>query len=465
MSFHFRHALQVWHHVVVVNLNPKTQTLQVGHHALVVSNKSITFYLNGVSIGTEELPRMITNCNGQLEIGGKDLALSSFKVYDRALKPFEMLEIYEGGLPLADMASGSTMEEWVELPLAATNEKVALSTDRAVASVEDNRADLEINLMIDAGIEEAKYFQGDDPLYPPDSAPPVILRSGDETKISTAAEREKWIESGRPSNDTSLSSSRSIIADEYGSFFPVIESPVYADGSTYATLPAIMPAFNGFALTFWVRHFNPKAHISLQLKLISPDERRYLKAYIVHDLFGVDIVDQDASPPLDLQHAEYISFIENRQLNEKYSVEVGNFDNPGALVWRQVIFTVDASERRMKAYVDGQVLFDSWSGSRDNPQLKWRLPDTLDPSAFFSGLEVKSYQLKSLTDDEGFSTHHRRVSASDTEEAERIAYFKLAKVRLYMSGLSPEAIKDMHYRSTWPSGAKMQMCQVRNQPK
>ena len=397
---------------------------------MVVSNNTITFYLDGRSLGTQQLPRMITGCNGQVEIGGKDLALSSFKFYDRALKPFEMLEIYEGGLPLADMASGSTLEEWVEQPLAATNEKVALSSDRAVASVEENNRGTEIKMMIDAGIDQGSSYAGDDPLYPTDSAPAgVVLPSGDGSLISTDIERAKWVAGGMLDlrNDTL---NRTISADQYGSYFPVIDSPMYADGTKLATLPDSMPAFSGFSVTFWVRHFNPKAHISLQLKMESSDRSRRFRAYIVNDLFGVEMTDLSASPPLAVQHAEYISFIEDRKLNQKYSIEAGNFDNPGALVWRQVIFTADATERRMKAFVDGNILFDSWSGTRDDPSLKWRLPDTLDLSAFFSGLEVNSYQLKSLTDDEGFSTHHRRVSASSTEEEDRVAYFKLANLRV-----------------------------------
>eukprot|EP00961_Rhodomonas_salina_P076520 1027556-Rhodomonas_salina.1 len=75
--------------------------------AIVVDSEHVSFYENGLRLAGPRLPRAITDCFGELQLGDAGLALSSLKFYPRALASNEIMDIFSSGQPLPELATGS----------------------------------------------------------------------------------------------------------------------------------------------------------------------------------------------------------------------------------------------------------------------------------------------------------------------------------------------------------------------
>ena len=89
-------------------------SLQPGltHEVLVSKGGIFTFYRNGVQLASVPSPRAVTDCDGDVVLmGDPGVALASVSFYARALKPNEVTEMYVGGQPLSELATGSVLPQ------------------------------------------------------------------------------------------------------------------------------------------------------------------------------------------------------------------------------------------------------------------------------------------------------------------------------------------------------------------
>ena len=88
--------------------------LEVGltHEVLVLKGGVFTFYRNGEEEASVPTPRAITDCDGDIVLlGSPSLALASVSFYGRALQSSEIAEMYVGGQPLSELATGSLLPQ------------------------------------------------------------------------------------------------------------------------------------------------------------------------------------------------------------------------------------------------------------------------------------------------------------------------------------------------------------------
>jgi hypothetical protein len=151
------------------SLNPNEQeasvkagpSLQPGltHEVLVSKGGIFTFYRNGVQLASVPSPRAVTDCEGDVVLmGDPSVALASVSFYARALKPNEVAEMYVGGQPLSELATGSVLpqveiqsEDQIIQTVCACNQSNAFSLSsmlRLLCSLSTRFALLEIALMV-----------------------------------------------------------------------------------------------------------------------------------------------------------------------------------------------------------------------------------------------------------------------------------------------------------------------------
>ena len=89
-------------------------TLEKGltHEVLVSKGGNFTFYRNGEKVASVTTPRSITDCAGDaVMLGHASVALASVSFYGRALAANEISEMYVGGQPLSELATGSVLPQ------------------------------------------------------------------------------------------------------------------------------------------------------------------------------------------------------------------------------------------------------------------------------------------------------------------------------------------------------------------
>lgn len=95
----------------------KLETGLLTHEVLVSKGGVFTFFRNGVKVASVPTPRSVTECDGDVVLLGSPLiALASVSFYARALQDNEVSEMYVGGQPLSELATGSLLPQvscWV----------------------------------------------------------------------------------------------------------------------------------------------------------------------------------------------------------------------------------------------------------------------------------------------------------------------------------------------------------------
>jgi hypothetical protein len=89
-------------------------TLEMGltHEVMVFKGGVFTFYRDGKEVASVPTPRAITDCDGDIALlGSPFLALASVSFYGRALQANEIAEMYVGGQPLSELATGSVLQQ------------------------------------------------------------------------------------------------------------------------------------------------------------------------------------------------------------------------------------------------------------------------------------------------------------------------------------------------------------------
>ena len=109
--------------------------LGLTHEVLVSKGGIFTFYRNGEKVVSISTPRAVTDCDGDVVLlGSTSIALSSVGFYGRALQPNEVAEMYVGGQPLSELATGSVLSQ----PLVDSTAQVMAKVDSSADSIEES---------------------------------------------------------------------------------------------------------------------------------------------------------------------------------------------------------------------------------------------------------------------------------------------------------------------------------------
>jgi len=146
--------------------------------------------------------------------------------------------------------------------------------------------------------------------------------------------------------------------------------------------------------------------------------------------------DGGAVPPLRQIQGEYLTWTQDDVLREDFVLGPGGQNNPGPLIWRHLAVTVSPTDRVLRAYVDGSLLFDTISGTDFDSGLRYSLPPHINLTSFFDGMQV---------------------TASQAGDGER-ASFKIAQLRLYPRALDAAEIMALQDNAVWPSGETVKQC-------
>ena len=113
----FRYGAHDFHSLIPMEVEASVsagKVLEVGltHEVLVLKGGVFTFYRNGKEVASVPIPRAITDCDGDVVLlGSPSLALASVSFYGRALLSSEISEMYVGGQPLSELATGSLLPQ------------------------------------------------------------------------------------------------------------------------------------------------------------------------------------------------------------------------------------------------------------------------------------------------------------------------------------------------------------------
>jgi len=104
--------------------------LGLTHDVLVSKGGIFTFYRNGEKVVSIATPRVVTDCIGNVVLlGSTSIVLSSVSFYSRAFQPNEVAEMYVGGQPLSELATGSMLSQPIVDSTAQVMAKVDSSAD------------------------------------------------------------------------------------------------------------------------------------------------------------------------------------------------------------------------------------------------------------------------------------------------------------------------------------------------
>eukprot|EP00281_Chroomonas_sp_CCMP1168_P015347 CAMPEP_0206217650 /NCGR_PEP_ID=MMETSP0047_2-20121206/3386_1 /ASSEMBLY_ACC=CAM_ASM_000192 /TAXON_ID=195065 /ORGANISM="Chroomonas mesostigmatica_cf, Strain CCMP1168" /LENGTH=491 /DNA_ID=CAMNT_0053640115 /DNA_START=218 /DNA_END=1690 /DNA_ORIENTATION=+ len=235
-DFHSLEMATDWQEVVTLPLGGLRRLIKesLSHQAIVVANRTITFYYDGKKKGTVPLPRDLTDCTGKIEIGGEDLSLSAFNFYPNALEDHQILEIYERGQPLSELATGSFLRPRNEDAFRELDEKIDRGVYRVGKDLKTLQTEGRASTMIEEAIRESETVDAD-PINPEDSSPAAyLLGAHPPSSIGDQRELDHWIAAGSPTGNASLTHTRS--SDASGTHFSLLELPTYANGEPLGTL-------------------------------------------------------------------------------------------------------------------------------------------------------------------------------------------------------------------------------------
>ena len=147
-------------------------TLEKGltHEVLVYKGGNFTFYRNGAMVASVPTPRAITDCAGDaVMLGDSAVALASVSFYGRALAANEITEMFVGGQPLSELATGSVLPQFEfdsTTQLMATVQSSGDSVEQTVGEARDQTIHNTVLSMAASTVPVAENTV----LHPPDNA-------------------------------------------------------------------------------------------------------------------------------------------------------------------------------------------------------------------------------------------------------------------------------------------------------
>ena len=228
-----------------------------------------------VSIPT---PRAVTDCDGDVVLlGSTSIALSSVNFYARAFQPNEVAEMYVGGQPLSELATGSVLPL---LPVDSSTQvmdKISSSagqTGDVMGGVKDQTLYNTVVSMTTTK-ESSAPMVDNDILHPPDTAdstvfpgPPAIAQ------LLPEFGKKVWLAGGSQTTakEETRRAARSWRNDSTHDFWPVVQGPIftYTDADVDFDFPDDMPAnTQGLTLNFWFQQLEVNRSECLEVALYS----------------------------------------------------------------------------------------------------------------------------------------------------------------------------------------------------
>lgn len=414
------------------------------HEVITVDQDTVTFYTNGEMVGQPvTLPRKLTECQfgAPIEMGDENMALSSFKFYQRAFTPSEVSELYLGGQPLVELAAGVTLQ--AQATTAGDVTSVATDSEEMIVQVDGVGVEGQIRATMGSepvdGSGQKGWIEFPDPTFPPDPSPPAWLPGGARTvEYLSAEERAAW-ERGNRTGLGFLTERWSV--DEQGKeYYSVFEDPIYGDGTQVATLPQFDASLEGATISFWLRALNPTRLSGPHVHLFTTEEEEYRSSSCRGDVLPTD-VDLNFRMELDWATVEgrargqckfawwFLTWFNPTTQSISEDFLISSFaKEPRPLVWRHAAYQYNASSGGWSFYLDGGFVFDS---------SRYSMASGLAPF-----LDTNVHQMLSGTK---LAAHSWVRGGAFVNIPAKIAQF-----RVYTSMLSPAEILAVQDRALWP---------------
>ena len=409
------------------------------HEALIVSNLTASFFRNGELLGQIPLPRPITDCKspGIIQLGDAGLTLSSVKFYPRALQPGEIREIFFGGQPLSEVATGSVLNKFQEDDLKQTEVLVDSARANTEQALLKSMVDNDVASVL--GIAATNRISGkEDPLWPKDGSPVAVLSTLPRAEvILKRSEREyaEWQAGGRPRGFEKVLTEE-FRQDAFGEYWSLFEEPLY--WTKDSTMPGpfsngtrLPPdrKIDGVTLSWWGKPIHVRGITYCGVGF--SNETNHIAFWIEGHWDAVHVCVRDECATV-MGYA--IGFDEETQKPDKSfitsTMTPGQADGP--VVWRHTALVLDwtGSVGTMSVFLDGR----QWKDSAP-------LPSGWAPSDF-EGLKLDGHPYWEAT-----AMHNPKTMEC-----------KLAQAHLYPRVFTPAAMRELHDSARWPDGSRTKQC-------
>mmetsp|Transcript_58464 Transcript_58464/g.137275 ORF Transcript_58464/g.137275 Transcript_58464/m.137275 type:complete len:1840 (+) Transcript_58464:176-5695(+) len=423
----------------------------LSHEVLVVDGLVAKFYRDGKLLGSRTLPRPLTDCINPdpVELGDVRIALSAVKFYARALSDSEVEEMFQGGAPLVEVATGSKLGLVVEDELLQVGVEVKDGKKETLEAIdlssEYNMVSSKVGLSAEDNHLPAEEY-GIDPKFPFDPAPPAVLPRGMEpalVKMLPDGEKAIWEEAGRPMTGLRVEQFVPDPVWEGTEHFSLVEEPMHGDGSAGGRLPILEDATDGITMSFWFKSYElSRGHgPNMIVERVAQDGYPAMKMEFNLELDWVWI-----SLSVEGVGEGYVwSFLtvfdeSTGRIDEQYLL-YSFAQNPAPLVWRHLLWQYDGATGKFAFFLDGKQVIDV----PHYEQTKYTSWEDLNTAPFPSASTV-------------FSNATVTPHSWDGGSKWQTIPGKIAQLRVYTRILTPDEIEELHKSSSWPAGDSVRQC-------
>jgi hypothetical protein len=230
------------------------------HEVVVWKGGAFTFYRNGKRVIEVASPRAVTECDGDVVLlGDPSVALASVNFYARALQPNEVVEMYVGGQPLSELATGSVLpqvEIKVEDQVMQTVRSSAGKTEEVIDIVQDQT--LYNTVLSMSRVREGLTLDVDNPiLHPSDTADATVFPgTASQGDLLSEYGKKVWEAGGRKTSAwEEARRGRTWRNDGTHNFWPMMQGPIFmakdSNISTDLSAMTIPTDSQGLTLNFW----------------------------------------------------------------------------------------------------------------------------------------------------------------------------------------------------------------------
>lgn len=444
----------------IVKTNSSYSTSRVGelvHTVITVEGGVLNFFRNALLIDRIPLPRPVTDCINPdtTELGDERIAMSAVKFYPRALKDHEVKEMFEGGAPLLEVATGSTLKPVEEDALLQVGAELAQMNEKLAADAALAQDLAAVNTVISTLVNERDGGgEAEDPIWPKDTSPTPVFPRGNESdilKMLPVRELAAWTLAERPTEGhlTGRWEVERVVSRLEGmEYWSVMEDPVQADGAPAGRLPMLNDTLQSASLSFWFKpHIHTKGHC--------PDVRAVREA--TRDLpevtlslrIQLDWVTIDLTVGGDKRWTwRYLTVFNptTGKIDESFLL-TAFAQRPQQMVWRHLVYTFrsNAQTSWVEFYLDGEMVMNTADGPAQGVDPKFDQHIFAQPHSmaeFFSNATIYPHSWE-------------RAGEYATVGG------KIAQLRLYAGDLGAADIRKLHEESIWPrSGQRMRECVV-----
>lgn len=435
------------------------------HEVLVSKGGVFTFYRNGVQMASVPSPRAVTDCDGDVVLlGSSSLALSSVSFYARAFQANEVAEMYVGGQPLSELATGSVLPL---LSIASSEQvigQIVSSADQngdVIGKVKDQTV---FNTVLSMASSEESTLSLEENIifHPPDNADATVLPSSLRGSLLPKYGQLLWGKGGEQNATTEnmRKSSRAWRNDtSQKSYYPIVQGPVFTDSS----IPDLVHDFPfeipdnapGLTISGWFQplrvdrsdsfgfsFFGGKCEVpnSECLEIRYYDQGGWLSAEIKRN--SNNDAEVGSGGGIWNEDDPEQSSPDEMFINTRRSGEMG----PGA--WRMVTVQVDLAAKALRFFKDGIQVADSTKGFNMDPTWNDPISDKYNISWFSFG---------QVTYRNGVSD---QMEDSIDGSPDVSATFRVTDMRIYPNVLTRQEIAKIHTDSTWRQGGKIRQVGV-----